>query len=136
MPRRSLLPDLAGLLLLAWAGLLAYVSVPTLLSDDPFWDYGVSVLGAVLGAAHLGAAVGVFLRAWWARQLGLVLGFIGLFGSGAVLVGIASGLGRAAALMGDAMPLTVLAIPAGMLASYAIIVVVLYRARPEFSPPT
>jgi hypothetical protein len=89
---RTVLPDVAALLLLAWAGLLAYVSVPTLLSDDPLWGGGVSVLGAALAAGHVVAAIGVLRRLGWSRRLGLIIGLIGLFGSLAVLVTLAASL--------------------------------------------
>jgi hypothetical protein len=119
-------------LLLGWAGLLAYVSLPDLLSDDPLWDGGVSVLGAVLAVGHLAAALGVVRRATWGRRLGLALGGIGLFGSGAVLITLIPGLDRAQELIGR-LPILVLAIPAGMVVSYGLIVLALYRARDEFS---
>lgn len=98
--RRSALTDVAAVLLLTWAGLIAYVSLPTVLSDDPLWDGGVSVLG-------------VMRRAGWGRRLGLAMGGIGLFWSAAVLITIIPGLERAEALMGR-LPILVLAIPAGM----------------------
>jgi hypothetical protein len=130
--RRSLLTDLAAVLLLGWAGLIAYVSLPTVLSDDPLWDGGVSVLGVLLAVGHLAAAVGVERRAGWGRRLGLGMGGIGLFGSAAVLITIIPGLERAEALIGR-LPILVLAIPAGMVVSYAVVVVALYRARDEFN---
>ena len=132
MTARSTLIDVASVLLLGWAGLLAYVSLPTLLSDDPLWDDGVSVLGALLSAGHLAAALGVVRRAAGGRRLGLALGGIGLFGSAAVLITLIPGLDRAEALIGQA-PILVLAIPAGMVVSYGLIVFALYRARDEFS---
>jgi hypothetical protein len=132
MALRSALIDVAAVLLLGWAGLLAYVSLPVLLGDDPLWDGGVSVLGALLSAAHLAAALGVVRRAAWGRRLGLVLGGIGLFGSAAVLITLIPGLERAEAIIGRE-PILVLAIPAGMVVSYGLIVVALYRARDEFS---
>lgn len=128
---RSVLTDVAALLLLAWAGLIAYVSVPTLLSDDPLWDGGVSVLGAFLAGGHLVAAVGILRRIGWGRRLGLALGVIGLLGSGAVLLTLAANLGNVPPVVGEA-PLTVLAIPAGMAATYAVVVVALLRAKAEF----
>jgi hypothetical protein len=130
---RPALTDVAALLLLGWAGLLAYVSLPVLLSDDPLWDGGVSVLGALLAVAHLAAALGVVRRAAWGRRLGLVLGGIGLFGSAAVLITLIPGLERAEAVTGR-MPILVLAIPAGMVVAYGLIVFALYRARDEFGP--
>ena len=131
IPLRSVLTDVAAVLLLGWAGLLAYVSLPVLLSDDPLWDGGVSVLGAVLAAGHLSAALGVVRRAMWGRRLGLALGGIGLFGSAAVLITLVPGLERAEALIGR-LPILVLAIPAGMVVAYAVIVIALYRGRDEF----
>jgi hypothetical protein len=124
----------AALLLLAWAGLLAYVSVPTLLSDDPLWDGGVSPLGAVLAAAHVIAALGIFGRRGWGRRLGLIIGLIGLFGTSIVLLTLAANVGRASEFLPEFSPL-VLGIPAGMVATYAVIVGLLRRARPEFSAP-
>lgn len=126
--------NLAALLLLGWAGLLAYVSLPVLLSDDPLWDGGVSVLGVLLAVAHLAAALGVLRRAGWSRRLGLAVAGLGLFGSAAVLITLIPGLERAEALIGR-LPVLVLAIPAGMVVSYGMIVVALYRARDEFSQP-
>ena len=134
MPRRSPLTDVAAALLLAWAVLLAYVSVPTLLSDEPLWDGGISALGALLVAGHVAAAFGIVRRARWGRRLGLALGGIGLSGSAAVLITLIPGLDRAQELVGR-LPVLVLAIPAGMVAVYAFIVFVLYRARDEFAQP-
>lgn len=133
MAQRPGLTDVAALLLLGWAGLLAYVSLPVLLSDDPLWDGGVSVLGALLATGHLAAALGVVRRRAWGRRLGLAVGGIGLFGSAAVLVTLIPGLERADALIGR-LPILVLAIPTGMVVSYGLIVVVLYRARDAFRP--
>ncbi len=131
MPDRSPLTIVAGLLLLAWAGLLAYVSLPTLLSDDPFWDGGISVLGAFLAGAHLAAGLGVLARAPGARRLGLIVGGIGLFGTVAVVVTLAANM-----LSTDLTEetLLVLAIPAGMAIAYGFIVLALWRARDEFTP--
>jgi hypothetical protein len=134
MGHRSTLTDLAGLGLLAWAVLLAYISVPTLLSGDPLGDGGISVLAAALAAAHLVAAVGITRRAAWARRLGLWMGAIGVFGSGMVLLTLsASLLGRGLGSAGG-FPGLPLAIPAGMVLVYGLIVVILLRARNEFSP--
>ena len=121
--------DLAGGLLLGWAGLLAYVSVPTLLSDDPLWDAGVSVLGAVIAAGHLAAAIGVFVRRSWGRRLGLLVGGVGVFGTGLVLVTLASNLGS----VPDYVPVTplVLGIPAAMFAAYLLPFVILWRSPAE-----
>lgn len=130
---RSWLTDLAGLGLLGWAILLGYVSLPTLLSNDPFWDGGVSAVGGVLAVGHLAAAIGVTRRAGWARTLALWMGAIGLFGSGAVLLTLGGGLlGPSASVIGPAMPVLVLAIPAGMFITYGLIVLILLRARSEF----
>lgn len=131
MAARSALTDVAAVLLVGWAGLLAYVSLPVIFSDDPLWDSGVSVLGALLSVSHLVAALGVVRRAAWGRRLGLVLGGIGLFGSAAVLITLIPGLERAEALIGRS-PILVLAIPAGMVVAYGLIVAALYRAREEF----
>jgi hypothetical protein len=125
--RRSPLTDLAGLGLLAWAILLAYVSAPTLLSGDPLSDGGISLLGALLAAAHLAAALGVTRRVAWGRKLGLAMGAIGLFGSGVVLLTLA------ASLMGRGFSGLPLAVPAGMVVVYGLIVVALLRAQREFS---
>lgn len=131
MARRSPLTVVAGLLLLVWAGLLAYVSLPTLLSDDPLWDGGISVLGAFLAVAHLAAGVGVLARTPGARRLGLLLGGIGLFGTVAVVLTLAANM------MSSGLPPEtplVLAIPAGMAVAYGIIVLALWRAKAEFTP--
>jgi hypothetical protein len=131
--RRSPWTDLAGLGLLGWAVLLGYVSIPLILSRGLLWDDGISLLGALLAAAHLVAAIGVTRRAAWARRLGLWMGGVGLFGSGAVLLTLAPGVlgGDAAAVLGSA-PVLVLAIPAGMVLVYGFIVAALLRARDEF----
>ncbi len=130
---RSPLTDLAGLGLLGWAVLLGYVSVPWILSRGLLWDGGISLVGAILAAAHLVAAIGVTRRAGWGRRLGLWMGGIGIFGSGAVLFTLAPGIlsSDAGAVIGSA-PLLVLAIPAGMVLVYGLIVVILLRARNEF----
>jgi hypothetical protein len=130
---RSPLTDLAGLGLLGWAVLLGYVSVPWMVSRGLLWDGGISLLGAILAAAHLVAAIGVTRRAGWGRRLGLWMGGIGLFGSGAVLLTLAPGVlsGDAGAVLGSS-PLLVLAIPAGMVLVYGLIVGILLRARGEF----
>jgi hypothetical protein len=126
--------DLAGVLLIAWAGLIAYVSVPTLLGDEPLWDGGVSLLGALVAAAHLVAAWGVFTRHPWGRRLGLVVGGVGAVGTGIVLLTLAANLGSVAAPAGPTSPL-VLGIPAAMFATYLAVVVILWRARPDFAHP-
>lgn len=131
---RSPLTDLAGLGLLGWAVLLGYVSVPWMLSRGLLWDGGISLLGAALAALHLVAAIGVTRRVGWGRQLGLWMGGIGLFGSGAVLLTLAPGVlsGDAGAVIGSA-PLMVLAVPAAMVLVYGLIFVLLLRARGEFA---
>ena len=131
--RRSALTDLAGLALLGWAVLLGYVSVPWILSRGLLWDGGISLVGAALAAGNLVAAIGVTRRAGWGRRLGLWTGGIGLFGSGAVLLTLAPGIlgGDAGALIGGS-PLLVLAVPAGMVLVYGLIVAILIRARDEF----
>jgi hypothetical protein len=133
MQRRSWLTDLAGLGLLAWAVLLGYVSVPWILSRGLLWDGGISLLGAVLAAAHLVAALGVTRRAPWARRLGLWMAGVGLFGSGVVLLTLGGSVFGPAAPATGASPLLVLAIPAGMVAVYALILILLLRARSEFT---
>jgi hypothetical protein len=125
--------DLAGILLIAWAGLIAYVSVPTLLGEDPLWDGGVSLLGALVATAHLIAALGVFTRQSWGRRLGLVVGGVGAVGTGLVLVTLAANVGSVPAPAGPASPL-VLGIPAAMFATYLAVVLILWRARPAFAP--
>jgi hypothetical protein len=131
---RSPLTDLAGLGLLGWAVLLGYVSVPWILSRGPLWDDGISLLGAGLAAGHLVAALGVTRRAGWGRRLGLWMAGIGLFGSGAVLLTLAPGVlgGNSAAILGSS-PLLLLAVPAGMVLVYGLILVILVRARDEFA---
>ena len=130
---RSPLTDLAGLGLLAWAVLLGYVSVPWIVSRGLLWDGGISLIGAILAAAHVAAAAGVMRRAGWGRRLGLWMAGVGLFGSGAVLLTLAPGVlsGDAGAVLGSP-PLLVLAIPAGMVLAYGLILVILLRARGEF----
>ena len=133
MDRRTVLPDVAALLLLAWAGLLAYVSVPTLLSDDPLWDGGVSVLGAVLAAGHVAAALGVLRRARWGRGLALGIAIVGMIGSASVFFGLAVGLARGRPEIIDEMYVVPLLIPIGMIATYGVILVGVYRAKSEFT---
>ena len=130
---RSPLTDLAGLGLLGWAVLLGYVSIPWMVSRGLLWDDGISLLGGILAAAHLVAAIGVTRRAAWGRRLGLWMAGIGLFGSGAVLLTLAPGVlsGDAGGVLGSP-PLVVLAVPAGMVLVYGLIVVLLLRARGEF----
>jgi hypothetical protein len=132
--RRSLRTDLAGLGLLGWAVLLGYVSVPLMLSRGLLWDGGISLLGALLAAAHLVAALGVARRAGWARRLGLWMGGLGLFGSGAVLLTLLPGVlsGDAGAVLASP-PLVLLAVPACMVLVYALIFFILLRAGTEFS---
>jgi hypothetical protein len=135
MSHRSCLTDLAGLGLAAWAILLAYVSLPALAGPDPFWDDGISVLGGLLAVAHLAGAIGVMRRAEWGRRLGLAMGAIGLFGSAAVLLTLAgSMLGSGTAGVSGFIGLS-LGIPAGMVAVYALIVVILVRTRNQFVTP-
>jgi hypothetical protein len=81
MGRRSAVTDLAGLALLGWAMLLGYVSVPLMLSRGLLWDDGISLLGALLAAAHLAAALGVMRRA--GGPAGWACGWQGLGCSGA-----------------------------------------------------
>jgi hypothetical protein len=131
--RRSPLTDLAGLGLLAWAILLAYVSVSPLLSGDLSSDGGISALGALLAAAHIAAAFGVMRREAWGRSLALAMGAIGLFGSGVVLLTLAGSLvGRGVDSVGG-FPGLPLAVPAGMVIVYGLIVVILLRAGREFT---
>ena len=130
---RSPLTDLASLGLLGWAVLLGYVSIPWMLSRGLLWDDGISLIGASLAALHLVAAIGVTRRLGWARRLGLWMSGIGLFGSGAVLVTLApAALGDDAAATLGSSAWQVLAIPAGMLLVYGLILVILLRARDEF----
>ena len=133
MSRRSWLTDLAGLGLVAWAVLLGYVSVPWMVGRGLLWDGGISLLGAVLAAAHLVAALGVTRRAPWARRLGLWMAGVGLFGSGVVLLTLGGSLFGPAGPTGGASPLLALAIPAGMVAVYALILILLLRAGSEFT---
>ena len=98
------------------------------MSNEPFWDGGISTLGAALAAGHVAAAFRVVRRASWGRRLGLALGGVGLFGSAAVLITLIPDLQGAQELIGRELVL-VLAIPAGKVLVYAMIVVALYRAR-------
>ncbi|RPH34659.1 MAG: hypothetical protein EHM90_05725 [Chloroflexi bacterium] len=133
MDRRSLLPDLAALILLGWVGLILFVQVPILLGDDPFANPAWSVTGAILAGAHLAAVVGIVRRMAWGRRLGLWIGGLAMFGTAVVLV---TWTVNALATIGpSADALTAILIPAGMFASYAVVVGLLWRARPEFSPP-
>ena len=94
---------------------------------------GMAILGFVLAGLHLAAAVGTALRRRWGRLLGLVVGWIGVLGSGAVLFTLVAALGAA----GLPLPrggswLSALLIPGGMVAAYLVIVVVLLRNRGAF----
>jgi hypothetical protein len=114
--------------------LLGYVSVPWMLSRGLLWDDGISLVGALLAAGNLVAALGVMRRAGWGRRLGLWMASVGLFGSGAVLVTLAPGVvsGKAATILGST-PWQLLAVPAGMVLVYGLILVILVRARDEFA---
>jgi hypothetical protein len=131
MRPRAWLVDLAGILLLAWAGLLGYVSLLTGWSfEDPVEGF-VIVVGVVFAGSHLVAALGVFRRAPWARRLGLIVGGVGLVGTVLVVVTLVPGLDPARDVTG-AWGIAPLAIPAAMAATYAVIVVALWRARGAF----
>ncbi len=108
------------LLLMAWAG--------------PGPDVGMMLLGLLLAVLHGVAALGTALRRRWGRLVGLLVGWIGLLGSGAVLVALAAGLPSIVASPGPlgGSWLLVLLIPAAMVAAYLVIVVVLIRSRGEF----
>jgi hypothetical protein len=58
---------------------------------------------------------------------------VGLFGSGVVLLTLFGILTGPAAPATGASPLLVLAIPAGMVAVYALILILLLRAQGEFT---
>jgi hypothetical protein len=132
MGRRSLLPDLAALILLGWVGLILFIQVPILLGDDPFANPAWSVTGAILAGAHVAAAVGIFRRLAWGRRLGLWIGGLAMFATAFVLV---TWTVSALATIGpSAEALPAILIPAAMFASYAVVVGLLWRARPEFRP--
>jgi hypothetical protein len=133
VPQRSLLPDLAGVLLLGWAGLLAFVSLTGWSLDDPIEAFLI-VVGLVLATSHLVAALGVFGRASWARRLGLIVGGIGLVGTSVVAITLVPGLDRVRDVTGS-WTVAPLAIPMAMAASYAVIVGLLWRAEAEFPKP-
>ena len=130
MPRRSLLTDLAGVLLLGWAGLLAFVSLTGWSLDDPVEAFLI-VVGLVLAASHLIAALGVFGRRSWARRLGLIVGGIGLVGTLVVVITLVPGLDRVRDVTGS-WTIGPLAIPVAMAATYALIVWLLWRASGAF----
>ena len=131
MPRRDLLTDAAGLLLLGWAGLLGYVSLSGWSLDDPIEAFLI-VVGVVLAGSHLVAGLGVFRRTAWARRLGMIVGGIGLVGTAVVAVTLIPGLGRVEEVTGS-WTVAPLAIPLEMVATYAAIVWLLWRAPGEFS---
>ena len=108
------------LLLMSWSG--------------PNMDPGMTLLGFALAAMHLVAALGTGLRRHWGRLLGLVVGWIGLFGTGAVFVTLAAALPSVASqsLYASGSWLGVLAIPGAMVGAYLLIVVVLMRNRSAF----
>ena len=108
------------LLLMSWTG--------------PSMDPGMAMLGFVLAALHFAAALGTALRRRWGRLVGLVVGGIGLFGTGTVLVTLAAALQSVASspvLEGESW-LSILLIPAVMVAAYLAIVVVLLRNGAAF----
>jgi hypothetical protein len=133
MPRRSLLTDLAGVLLLGWAGLLAFVSLTGWSLGDPMEAFLI-VVGVVLAGGHLVAALGVFVRASWARRMGLIVGGIGLVGTSVVVITLVPGLDRVRDVTGS-WTIGPLAIPVAMAATYAVIVGLLWRAHSEFPTP-
>jgi len=108
------------LLLMSWTG--------------PSMDVGMATLGLVLAALHFAAALGTALRRRWGRLVGLVVGWIGLFGTGIVLVTLASALPSVASsqvLEGESW-FSILLIPAVMVAAYLAIVVNLLRNGAAF----
>lgn len=132
---RSWLVNIAAGLLLVGGLLLLYVSWPAF-GPVEVADGGLTALGLGLAAIHVAGATGVTMRRGWGRVLGLIAGWIGLFGSGSVLVTMAAGLGAMdeAATFGLRIGPEVLAIPAAMTAAYVVIVVALLRGRAEFDP--
>jgi hypothetical protein len=133
MPRRAWLVDLAGILMLGWAGLLGYISLATGWSfDDPVEAFLI-VVGVVFATSHLIAAFGVIRRAAWARRLGLIVGGIGLVGTTTVVVILIPGLDQVRDLTGG-WTIAPLAIPVAMAATYLVIVVVLWRGGGAFPP--
>ncbi len=130
---RSWLVNVAAGLLLVGGLLLLYVSWPTFGPIDGA-DGGLTALGLGLAAIHFAGAVGVTMRRGWGRLLGLIAGWIGLFGSGSVLLTMVAGLGSMdeAATFGLRIGPEVLAIPAAMAAAYVLIVVALLRGRAAF----
>jgi apolipoprotein N-acyltransferase len=78
------------------------------------------------------AAVGIVRRRAWGRRLGLWIGGLAMFGTALVLV---TWTVNALATIGpSAEALAAILIPAGMFASYAVVVGLLWPARPEFTP--
>lgn len=89
------------------------------------------IVGVVVAASHLVAALGVFRRAAWARLLGMVVGGIGLVGTGLVLLTLVANLGAVPELGVPVSPLVV-GIPGVMFAAYLVIEVILYRSGDSF----
>jgi hypothetical protein len=129
--RRSWVLDAAGLVLLGWGLLLAWISSPPLLRAELLVDGGVSLIGAVLGILHVVAAVGIARRSGWSRGLGIGLAGLGLFGSVSVLGLFVGGAGTILEV-DPGVTLVLLTIPAGMVASYLVVLVALLRGRDAF----
>ena len=128
MERQALLLNLVTALLVV-GGVLLLMSW-----TGPSMDVGMAMLGFVLAALHFAAALGTALRRRWGRLVGLVVGWIGLFGTGIVLVTLASALPSVASsqvLEGESW-FSILLIPAVMVAAYLAIVVNLLRNGAAF----
>ncbi len=126
MESRALLLNLVTALLIV-GGVLLLMSW-----TGPSMDPGMAVLGFVLAGLHFAAALGTALRRRWGRLLGLVAGWIGLLGSGAVLVTVVVALAAPALPLPGGSWLGVLLIPGGMVAAYLAVVVILLRNGAAF----
>ena len=119
--------------LLAWAVLLGYVSIPWIVSRGLLWDGGISLLGSGPGGCPPRGRA----RGDPSGTVGSPAGAVDGRGRavrerrGAAHAG-GSVFGPAAPAAG-ASPLLVLAIPAGMVALYALILIILLRAGGEFT---
>lgn len=127
--------DGAGVVLLVWGLLLVWVSLPGVLAGRALDDGAMELLGVLLGALHVAAAMGIALRRGWSRTLGIAVGALGLLGSISVLAAFVAGIGAMLELAPGATP-ALLAIPVGMTATYLLAVVVLVRNADAFGGAT
>jgi hypothetical protein len=108
------------LILIAWA--------------RPSTNLPSTLLALALAALHLAAALGTALRRPWGRVAGMVVGWIGVLGAGAVLVALVPAL---PSLLIGPVPdtgsgLAALGIASALLVTYLVILFALLRHRAAF----